>query len=43
MDRRINKKLDMYTIAFKDAIRDKSIELGLKNEQMNHLLQYIYD
>jgi len=43
MDRRINKKLDMYTIAFKDGIRDKSIELGLKNEQMNHLLQYIYD
>jgi hypothetical protein len=43
MERRINKKLDTYMITFKDGIRDKSIELGIKNEQMNQLLQYIYD
>jgi hypothetical protein len=43
MERRINKKFDTYITSFKDNIRDKATSLGLKNEQMNSLLQYIYD
>ena len=43
MERRINKKIETYITSFKDNIRDKSALLGLQNEQMNHLLQYIYD
>ena len=43
MEKRINKKTESYITAFKDNIRDKATNLGIKNEQMNHLLQYIYD
>ena len=44
MERKINKRLDGYISTFKDSIRDKVTALGLeKNEQMNTLLQHIYD
>jgi hypothetical protein len=43
MEKKINKKQDAYMCAFKDNIRDKAELLGLKSEQMNGLLQYIYD
>lgn len=43
MEKRINKKVEAYLTAFKDNIRDKATNLGIKNEQTNHLLQYIYD
>jgi hypothetical protein len=43
MERRINKKIETYITSFKDDIRDKATNLGLKNEQTNMLLQYIYD
>jgi hypothetical protein len=43
MEKRMNKKVETYISKFKDDIRDKSIILGIKNEDMNHLLQYIYD
>jgi hypothetical protein len=44
MERRINKRLDGYITTFKDGIRDKATTLGIaQNEQMNVLLQYIYD
>jgi hypothetical protein len=43
MERRINKKVETYITSFKDDIRDKATNLGLKNEQTNMLLQYIYD
>jgi hypothetical protein len=43
MEKRMNKKLETYISKFKDDIRDKSMILGIKNEEMNHLLQYIYD
>ena len=43
MEKRMNKKVDAYVTAFKDSIRDKSQVLGIKNEQMNLLLNYIYD
>jgi hypothetical protein len=43
MERRINKKLETYITDFKDKIRDKVSDLGIKNDQMNSLLQFVYD
>ena len=44
MERRLNKKVETYITNLKDNIRDKISEMGMsKNEQVNHLLQYIYD
>jgi hypothetical protein len=43
MERRINKRLDGYITTFKDNIRDKATSLGIQNEQVGALLQYIYD
>jgi hypothetical protein len=43
MEKKISKKQESYMCTFKDNIRDKAELLGLKNDQMNVLLQYIYD
>jgi hypothetical protein len=43
MERRINKQLEQYISTFKNNIKEKSEELGIKNEQMNHLIQYVFD
>jgi len=43
MERRINKKVETYITSFKDNIRDKANEMGIENQQINGLLQYIYD
>jgi hypothetical protein len=44
MEKRLNKKIEEYVSEFKDDIREKADDLGLlKNEQVNQLLQYIYD
>ena len=44
MEKRLNKKSETYITTFKDNIRDKAHQLGLsKNDQLNHLLQYVYD
>jgi len=44
MERRLNKKLENYITNFKDNIREKATQMGMtKNEQVNQLLQYIYD
>jgi hypothetical protein len=44
MERRLNKKLEIYITNFKDNIREKATQMGMiKNEQVNQLLQYIYD
>lgn len=43
MERRVNKRIETYITSFKDSIRDKACNLGLKNEQANALIQYIYD
>ena len=44
MERRLNKKVETYITNLKDNIRDKISEMGMsKNEQVNHLLQYIYE
>jgi hypothetical protein len=42
MEKRLNKKIDSYTTQFKDNIKEKVLQLGIKDES-NHLLQYIYD
>jgi hypothetical protein len=44
MERRLNKKAETYITSFKDSIREKAGQMGMaKNEQVNQLLQYIYD
>ena len=44
MEKRLNKKLEVYISSFKDNIRERATIIGLtKNEQTNQLLQYIYD
>jgi hypothetical protein len=44
MEKRLNKKLEGYITSFKDSIREKATNMGMtKNEQINQLLQYIYD
>ena len=44
MERRLNKKLEGYITSFKDNIKEKTVHLGMNtNEQVNQLLQYIYD
>ena len=43
MERRINNKIDTYITSFKDDIRNKSTNLGIVGDQVNNLIQYIYD
>jgi len=44
MEKRLNKKLESYITSFKDNIREKATDMGMtKNEQVNNLLQFIYD
>lgn len=44
MERKLNKKVEAYVSSFKENIKEKSVELGLnKSEEVNQLIQYIYD
>ena len=44
MERRLNKKLELYITSFKDDIREKATQIGiLENNGSNELLQFIYD
>lgn len=46
MERRINKKIDQYLFQFKEDVKRKVVSLHDSNnteDQMNSLLQYIYD
>ena len=44
MERRLNKKLEVYITSFKDNIREKAGQIGISNnDEMNQLIQYIYD
>lgn len=43
MEKRLNKKIDTYIRDFKDAVRDKTIQMNMKSEQLDCVLQYIYD
>jgi hypothetical protein len=44
MEKRLNKKAESYITSFKDGIREKVTQMGMtKDQQVNQLLQYIYD
>jgi hypothetical protein len=44
MERRLNKKVELYISTFKDNIREKASQLGLNNDETyTQLLQFIYD
>ena len=44
MERRINKKLELYITSFKDSLRNKISELELNDKtKVNDLLEHIYD
>lgn len=44
MEKRLNKKLELWISGFKDNIREKANQIGIsKNDQANQLIQYIYD
>jgi len=44
MEKRLNKKAELYVTTFKDKIRDKAAELNMtKHDDVNKLIQYIYD
>lgn len=44
MEKRLNKKVETYITTFKDNIREKTTQMGMtNNEEVNKLLQYIYD
>ena len=44
MEKRINKKIELYVTLFKDKIRDKITELNLNDkEKINDLLEYVYE
>ena len=40
MEKRINRKTEVYISAFKNGINEKLIQLGIKNDD---LLQFVYD
>jgi hypothetical protein len=44
MEKRLNKKIEIYISNFKDSIREKAMQLGMRKDEINNqLLQYIYD
>jgi hypothetical protein len=44
MEKRLNKKLELWITGFKDNIREKASQIGIsKSDQTNQLIQYIYD
>ena len=44
MEKRLNKKLELWITGFKDNIREKANQIGIsKNDQTNQLIQFIYD
>jgi hypothetical protein len=44
MEKRLNKKVELWITGFKDNIREKASQIGIsKNDQTNQLIQYIYD
>jgi len=43
MERRVNKVIESYVIKLKDDLREKTQELGMNGEDVNSLMQYIYD
>jgi hypothetical protein len=44
MEKRLNKNIENYIIAFKDSIKNKIIELNLDDKhKTNELLEFVYD
>lgn len=44
MEKRLNKKIEIYISNFKDNIREKAMQLGMRKDEVNNqLLQFIYD
>ena len=44
MEKRINKKIEVYTTTFKEDVKNKIAQLGMSNEtEASQLLQFIYD
>ena len=44
MERRINKKIELYITDLKDSVRAKAEQLGLANDSnLSQLVQYVYD
>jgi hypothetical protein len=44
MEKRINKKIEVYVSKFKEDIKKRATELGLtQDESLSQLVQYIYD
>jgi hypothetical protein len=44
MEKRINKKVEIFVSQFKEDIKDRVTQMGLtKNEDINKILQFIFD
>jgi hypothetical protein len=44
MDKRINKKIEIYVTSFKDNVRDKITELDFNEKtKINELLEFVYE
>jgi hypothetical protein len=44
MERRINKKIEVYITELKDSVRSKADQLGLNTDpNLSQLVQYVYD
>ena len=44
MEKRVNRKIELYITAFKDSIRSKLLEINISDKSiLNDLLEYVYD
>ena len=44
MDKRLNKKCEIYVGQFKSDIRDKIMDIGFDDKpKMNELIEYVYE
>jgi hypothetical protein len=44
MEKKLNKKIELYVTSFKDALKGKIIDANFENkEKINELLEYVYD
>ncbi len=43
MDKRLNKRIEMYIVKFKDDIRDKIKAQGINDGDAHEIMQFVYD
>lgn len=44
MEKKLNKKIELYILGFKDSLRNKIIECNFEDKtKINELLEYLYD